>query len=85
MILDLRFARINRLVFKQQSWPQLGNLFLNGLVYESINDIDHLKWLRQQFSKEEESKNIFFPQPYEQLAQVLQASGYESAAKKSTD
>ena len=90
MILDLRSARIRTLNHQQASWPEKNNLFLDGLVYEKIiidkSQIDsekqsksnkYLNWLRLQPNNE---NTVFLPQPYEQLAQVLQASGHELSA-----
>ncbi len=80
MGLDLRFATIRTLADQGNSWPQSGNLFLDGLVYDKIDrsspsdDKSRLQWLRLQAS------HVFSPQPYEQLAQVLKASGHEEAA-----
>ena len=80
MRLDLRFATIGALADQADSWPKRGDLFLDGLVYDKIDrnspsdGKSRLEWLRRQPS------DAFSPQPYEQLAQVLQASGHEEAA-----
>lgn len=78
--LDLRFAKIRTLADTKGSWPEKDNLFLDGLIYDTINSnspldgTSRLKWLQLQ------PQDVFSPQPYEQLAQVLQVSGHESAA-----
>ena len=89
MSLDLRFATIGTLSDEKQSWPGKGKLYLDGLVYEKIdNDSPHdgnsrLDWLRLQYNiKNSQQSPIFSPQPYEQLAKVLQESGYEEEATK---
>jgi hypothetical protein len=57
-------------------------LFLNGFVYDTLSDHSplawrsRLKWLRLQ------PTSSFSPQPYEQLAKVLRATGHESEAIK---
>jgi len=81
--LDLRSAQIDTLWVNEESWPEKGNLFLDGLIYDKIDDdtltVDattRIKWLRLQPSGK------FWPQPYEQLAEVLTRSGHEKDAKK---
>lgn len=81
-ILDLSLAEIGTLLDEEGSWPKQGNLFLDGLVYERIDCPDstnaeaRIEWLRLQPSDE------FWPQPYEQLAEVYRKSGREEDAKK---
>ncbi len=80
---DFRSARISTLWDRKESWPEHGNLVLNGFVYERIalgspvNGADRLNWIRRQ-----NLKDNFSPQPYEQAARVLQASGHQEAAIK---
>ena len=56
MILDLSFARIDTLADQEDSWPEKGNLFLDGLVYERINSdspvkaTSRLNWLKRTLS-----------------------------------
>ena len=82
MTLDLRSATIGTLWDEKKSWPQKDKLNLSGLVYDAIHEEAprdskrRLKWLRLQ------PERPFSPQPYEQLAKVLRASGYERKAKK---
>ncbi len=87
--LDLRSARIGTLRDEQKSWPEIGRLFLHGLVYDEIHnrsprDADsRIDWLQRQYNTEaEEDKNQFWPQPYEQLADVLRKGGDDEGAKK---
>ena len=78
--LDLRSARIGVLWDDEASWPESGNLYLQGLVYAELGidaptDAERRKrWLRLQ--------PRFTPQPYEQLAKVLRESGHEDDAKE---
>lgn len=78
--LDLRFAKILTLADQKDGWPEKNHLFLDGLVYDKIDSnspldsTSRLQWLQRQ------PQDVFSPQPYEQLAQVLQVSGHESAA-----
>ena len=80
--LDLRSARIGTLFDDKRSWPQSGNLFLNGLVYDKFDDrapIDansRINWLGRQ------PKRNFLPQPFEQLAAILRKDGHDEDAKK---
>ncbi|GGA51721.1 hypothetical protein CYANOKiyG1_71450 [Okeania sp. KiyG1] len=86
MKLDLQFARIGRLRDDEQSWPQENNLNLDGFIYQKFGGDDNiqvpkdsetrLKWLRLK------PENEFFPQTYEQLAEVLKKEGDTDAARK---
>ncbi|MDY6852134.1 MAG: hypothetical protein SV487_08695, partial [Thermodesulfobacteriota bacterium] len=96
-ILNLRYAKIGTLD-DPDSWPQGGNLLLDGLVYNNIADLapkdaqKRIGWLhRQPFESfrpqpHEQSAPVllknFWPQPYEQLASVLRKSGHEEDAKQ---
>jgi hypothetical protein len=79
--LDLRSANIGTLWDDPASWPEKGNLFLDGLVYSKIADdapIDaktRINWLHRQ------PRNKYRPQPYIQLAEVLRLSGHNAEAK----
>ncbi|MDN5200545.1 hypothetical protein QQ008_04210 [Fulvivirgaceae bacterium BMA10] len=81
-ILDLRSCKIGTLWDEERSWPDVGKLYLDGFTYGSIDSnspLDHksrLKWIRLQKTEP------FSPQPYEQLATVLQESGHENAARQ---
>ncbi|MDJ0583140.1 hypothetical protein [Crocosphaera sp.] len=84
MVLDLSFAKIDILEDDPDSWPEQNNLFLEGLVYETINNNvlsksnsgkSRLEWIRRQNLSQD-----FSPQPYEQLAKVLLLSGYKNKA-----
>lgn len=81
-VMDLRGARVVRLWDSVDSWPDAGNLHLQGFCYGEIDDDapqdakERIRWLRLQPSGQ------FFPQPYEQLANVLRKKGYEKAAKE---
>jgi sRNA-binding regulator protein Hfq len=81
MELDLRFATVSVLMDEKDSWPKTGKLDLDGFTYEKIANgspvkgSERLDWIQRQNLKES-----FSPQPYEQAAYVLRASGYEQAA-----
>jgi hypothetical protein len=80
--LDVRFANVTTIEHVPDSWPKTGRLLLDGLVYKNVfigppfrgNWKNCLEWLRLQ------PKEPRALQPYEQLANVLKASGYESDA-----
>jgi hypothetical protein len=78
--LDLRSATVGILYDDVKSWPDEGRLFLHGLVYSQIHDDaprgakSRIDWLQRQPG--------FWPQPYEQLAEVLRKSGRDDDAKK---
>ena len=61
----------------ERSWPQQGNLRINGLTYTSLAPADveyRLRWLGRQ------AQTPFYPQPYEQVMRVLRTSGHEKDA-----
>ncbi|RZM74424.1 hypothetical protein DYY88_23460 [Leptolyngbya iicbica LK] len=82
---DLRFARALTLADSQvksrSQWPQPGKLRIEGFTYEKLSPDSptdsqyRLRWLQPQHGK-----GRFSPQPYTQLARVLQASGHEQEA-----
>jgi hypothetical protein len=82
-ILDLRFAKVGRLLNHQNSWPDEGNLFLGGFVYDQIDDHAspnadvQISWLRLQPEEAE-----FLSQPYEQLAAVFRERGLEEDVRQ---
>ena len=78
--LNLEYARIGVLVDDEDSWPQRGQLLLDGLEYEGFagdrTPMDaqrRLEWLRRQLPH-------FRPQPYDQLARVFRRMGREEEA-----
>jgi hypothetical protein len=83
MSIELRTARMSTIEDSKESWPKHGCLALDGLIYEKIaqgspvNGAERLDWIRRQ-----NLKDNFSPQPYEQAARVLQASGHQEAAIK---
>lgn len=80
--LDLRSATIGTFWDDPASWPAPGNLFLHGLTYgelfhkASTDPEQRLAWLRRQ------PKDQFYPQPYEELAEVLRRSGHEEEGQR---
>ncbi len=80
--LDLRNAKIGVLNDDEKSWPDKENLFLDGFCYENIgynapkDAKSRIKWLNRQGDK------WFRPQPYEQLAKVLEKMGHDEDAIK---
>jgi len=79
MTLDLNSAKIGILHDREDSWPGPGRLLLHGLEYAGISNESprdsktRIEWLRRQ--------KDFWPQPYEQLAEVLRNSGDDAGAK----
>jgi hypothetical protein len=77
--LNLEHARLGVIVDDKDSWPQQGQLRIDGLEYEGFagdrTPMDaqrRLEWLRRQ--------PAFRPQPYDQLAQVFRRMGREADA-----
>ena len=78
--LNLEHARLGMIVDDEDSWPQQGQLRIDGLEYEGFagdrTPMDarrRLEWLRRQLPD-------FRPQPYDQLAQVFRRMGLEAEA-----
>jgi hypothetical protein len=70
--LNLIDSSVGSIVDDEDGWPNEGNLFLDGFVYERIsggpNDAaKRLEWLKRQ--------RVFTRQPYRQLASVLKEAG----------
>lgn len=90
--LNLQFATIGMLNIKdidKAKWPR--RVLLHGLNYEGIddkfadNDKILIAWLRRQYvepDKPDVPSGYFRPQPYEQLAKVLNNSGRDKVARK---
>jgi hypothetical protein len=79
MQLDFRNASVGAIWDDQASWPDRGNLLLDGFVYEIISSgptgaEERLEWLDRQ--------GVFKPQPYRQLAKVLRERGDDGGAKQ---
>jgi hypothetical protein len=77
--LNLSNASAGSIVDDEKSWPERGNLFLDGFVYGRFSGgatdaCSRLKWLDRQ--------DPFAPRPYRQLAKVLREAGDEDGAVK---
>ena len=85
-ILDLTNATIGTLVDDPDSWPREGKLCLDGLKYQHIasntspNYFDRLGWLLCQVKPH--LTYDFRPQPFEQLANVLEKTGRSAEARQ---
>jgi len=82
-ILNLEHAKVGVLVDLEASWPEKGNLLLDGFEYGALagdntpqTSKKRLEWLRLQ------PKDSFSLQPYEQLAKVFRNAGRESDARE---
>lgn len=86
LALDLRYAKVGIYRDDKESWPTAGKLQLEGFRYDSIEESDpsgisdRVGWLSRQYSKK--GKSPFYPQPYEQLADVFKRIGDDKDAKK---
>ena len=83
--LDLRYAKVGIYSDDSKSWPDSGKLKLEGFRYDPIEESDpseisdRVKWLSRHYPKK--GKGLFYPQPYEQLADVFKRIGDDKAAK----
>ncbi len=81
-VLTLRSTKLAVLRSDNKTWPKPENVTLDELVYGRLNDfggIDSgrlLDWLALQPTDQ------FYPQPFEQLALVLRAMGFEKDARE---
>lgn len=78
---DLASAHIGDLADGRESWEKTASLCLVGLTYDNlVGPLDEkmrLAWLR----KGTRSEGGFYPQPYQQFAKVLRASGHRAEAR----
>src|SRR5260370_23981353 len=81
-ILDLSGAHVGGLFDEEKSWPEPGNLLIDGLTYDSFGagsplDVEtRMRWIDLQ----PQDRGVFKPQPYRQLAKVYRASGLDNEA-----
>lgn len=79
--LDLTSAHVADLVDDCESWEKTGWVSLIGLTYDNlVGPLDEdmrLAWLR----KGAQPEGAFHPQPYQQFAKVLRASGHRAEAR----
>jgi hypothetical protein len=84
-LLNLNGTSVDALVDAPESWPKAGDIALNRFLYQGFLTATsdaalRLDWLaRQSPARWGES---FWPQPYEQLAAVLRASGQGADARR---
>ncbi len=83
-LLNLASAEIGHIDDEPEAWPQKGNLILRGCRYEAFsgNAVDaasRLDWLERQNPTAYGA--AYWPQPYEQLANVFRNMGLESEAR----
>lgn len=83
-VLDMTGASIGSLYDEAASWPAKGNLLLNRCRYDAfvggpVDAKSRLDWLARQTP--ERWGEDFWPQPYEQLASVLQEMGHGEDAR----
>ena len=80
--LDLRSARVGELADDVESWPNPGELILDGFIYDHLarsgphTAKERLDWIGRQPATD------FSLQPYEQLAKVLRGMGLEHDARR---
>jgi len=80
--LDLSGAHVGSLLDEEKSWPEPGDLLIDGLIYDgfgpsSPTDVQtRMRWI----SLHPEAPGEFKPQPYRQLAKVYRESGLENEA-----
>jgi hypothetical protein len=78
-IVELSNARVGFLIDERESWPQAGNLLIDGLTYDNFgagapaDARARLQWISLQYGG-------FRPQPYRQLAKVLADRGDDAGA-----
>jgi len=86
--IDLSAARVGSLVDDEASWPERGNLILDGFRYDRLAGgadtptgyAARKRWLELQ--PDEHLHRDFRPQPFEQLAKTLKEMGHTEDAKR---
>jgi len=83
--LILRGTKVQRFRDDKSSWPESGQITLDGFQYTRFEEApadahSRIDWLRRQPA--EHLKEDFKPQPWEQAIQVLRAMGNDTDAKK---
>jgi hypothetical protein len=79
---DLSGAHVGILLDEEKSWPEQGNLLIDGFTYDGFGagsplDVQsRLRWI----SLQPPVQGGFRPQPYRQLAKVLRESGDDTGA-----
>ena len=79
---DLSGAHVGGLLDEENSWPEPGNLLIDGLTYDGFGagsplDVQsRMRWI----SLQPRALDVFRPQPYRQLAKVYRESGLDSEA-----
>ena len=79
---DLSSAHVGLLLDEEKSWPEPGNLLIDGLTYDGFGagsplDVQsRLRWI----SLQPPVPSGFRPQPYRQLAKVLREGGDDAGA-----
>jgi hypothetical protein len=83
-VLDLTAADVGMLNDEKSSWPARGMLLLDRFQYGAITSgpldaADRLDWLGRQDPQRWGAD--FWPQPYQQLAEVLRDTGFDGDAR----
>ena len=80
--LNLTHATAGMLVDDETSWPEKGNLYIDGFEYGGLPGVAtpktasaRLDWLSLQPTRDKQGGKIFYPRPYEQLAKVFRDMG----------
>jgi hypothetical protein len=81
-IVDLSGARVGILFDEEKSWPEQGNLVIDGLIYDGFGAGSPLdvETRMRSISLQPQARGGFKPQPYRQLAKVYRESGLENEA-----
>jgi hypothetical protein len=79
---DLRSAHVGVLADEKKSWPEPGNLLIDGLSYDGFGagsplDVpSRMRWI----SLQPQARGVLRSQPYRQLAKVYRESGLDNEA-----
>jgi hypothetical protein len=82
-IVDLSHAKVAILLDVESCWPRKGELILSGFTYGALGPrAPQTAAARKRWLDLRKDVRRFDPQPYEQLAKVLKASGHASEARQ---
>lgn len=84
-LVQLEQSRVGELSIDPLSWPQSGNLDINGFTYDridrSLSVTDHIKWIKLM-ANERAGKPFFHHQPWEQARKVYRDEGDADAVRQ---
>ena len=79
-LIKLSAAHVRTLADDADSWPDDGQIILDGMTYDRLTGPTDARTRLQWLAKTDQGKDKFYPHPYNQLARVLHDMGHEEDA-----